>query len=247
MTLQPATITPEKGDAVKAMFNPDLITYTKTNAWNYAVTNGNRLPDGSFAHGSPATLHVTLIFDGTETGENISLIVDKLTKMTKVNDSLPNGTAPNAARGGHGGAGGGAGGGSTAATSQSKQGRPPTVTFQWGTYLSFVAVIQSLSSKFSLFLDDGTAVRATVDLTLWQIADEDAFAKQNPTSGGRTGEQVHRLAPRETLDQVAYAVYGKTSLWRALAAFNGIDDPLRLQAGDAILLPASVDDLKALA
>jgi hypothetical protein len=242
MSLQKATITPEKGEAITAMFNPDLITYSKTNVWNYAVTNGNRLPDGSFGHGSPATLHVTLMLDGTETGENISLIVDKLTKMTKVVDNLPNGTAPTAARSSPA-----AGGGGAAATSQSKQGRPPTVTFQWGTYLSFVAVIQNLTSKFSLFLDDGTAVRAQVDLTLWQIADEDAFAKQNPTSGGRTGERIHRLAPRETLDQVAYAVYGKTSLWRALAAFNGIDDPLRLQAGDPILLPASVDDLKALA
>ena len=53
--------------------------------------------------------------------------------------------------------------------------------------------------------------------------------------------------PRETLDQVAYANFGRTGLWRALAAFNGIDDPLRVQAGDSILLPASIDDLKALA
>ena len=90
-------------------------------------------------------------------------------------------------------------------------------------------------------------VRASVDVTFMQIADENVFPNQNPTSGGRTGERIHRLGPRETLDQVAYASYGQTGLWRALAAFNGIDDPLRLQAGDAVLLPARIDDLKALA
>ena len=133
------------------------------------------------------------------------------------------------------------------AASQSQQHRPPTVSFMWGSYLSFDAVIQKVATRFTLFLDDGTPVRASVEVTFWQIADENVFPNQNPTSGGRTGERIHRLGPRETLDQVAYASYGQTGLWRALAAFNGIDDPLRLQAGDAILLPAKIDDLKALA
>jgi hypothetical protein len=30
-----------------------------------------------------------------------------------------------------------------------------------------------------------------------------------------------------------------------LAAFNDIDDPLRIRAGDQLLLPPSPDDLKA--
>ena len=96
MSLQKATITSEKGDVITAMFNPDQVVYSKTNNWHYTPTNGKSLPDGSFQVGLPATLQVTLMFDGTETGENISLIVDQLTKLTKVNDSLPNGTAPSA-------------------------------------------------------------------------------------------------------------------------------------------------------
>ena len=245
MSLQKATITSEKGDEIKATFNPDQIVYTKVNNWHYPRTNGKSLPAGSFTGGLPATLQMILWLDGTETGENVSLIVDKLTKLTKVDDSLSNGTPPSAPRSGSGGGQGGGGG--QPAQSQSKQGRPPTVTFQWGNYLSFAAVIQKLTATFTLFLDDGTAARAKVDITFWQIADQDAFAAQNPTSGGRTGERVHRLAPRETLDQVAYAAFGQTGLWRGLAAFNGIDDPLRLQAGDPILLPARVDELKDLA
>jgi hypothetical protein len=234
MTLEMATIKPlePSGQAeIKAMFNPDHIIYTKTNTWNLHRTNGQNLPEVAFASGTPATLQVTLIFDGTEDGENIAKIVNKLTALTKVDKSLK-GRRSNA-QGGD-------------APSNSFQGRPPTVQFHWGSYLSFDAVIKQITSKFTMFLDDGTPVRASVDVTFMQIADEDAFPSQNPTSGGRTGERIHRLGPRETLDQVAYAAFGRTGLWRGLAAFNGIDDPLRLQAGDAILLPASADDLKAL-
>jgi Contractile injection system tube protein len=232
MTLQKASIQPLEGSEsmIEAMFNPDLITYTKQNNWTYQPTNGQALPGGSFASGVPATLAVTLIFDGTEDGENVAKIINKLTKLTKVDDSLDNGTAAGA----HG-------------HSQSQQHRPPKVSFMWGNYLSFDAVISKVISRFTLFLDDGTPVRASVDVTFTQIADENVFPSQNPTSGGRTGERIHRLAPQETLDQVAYASFGQTGLWRALAAFNGIDDPLRLQAGDAILLPAGVDDLKRFA
>lgn len=41
----------------------------------------------------------------------------------------------------------------------------------------------------------------------------------------------------ERLDQVAYQYYGRPSLWRVLAAFNGIDDPLHLAAGRLLRLP----------
>jgi hypothetical protein len=233
MTLQKASIQPLEGSEsmIEAMFNPDQISYTKVNNWSYHPTNGQSLPPGSFSNGSPAILVVTLIFDGTEDGANVARTVNQLNKLTKVDEHLDNGRVAGA----HG-----------AAASQSQQHRPPKVSFMWGNYLSFDAVIQKVFTKFTLFLDDGTPVRATVEVTFWQIADENVFPNQNPTSGGRTGERIHRLGPRETLDQVAYASFGQTGLWRALAAFNGIDDPLRLQAGDAILLPARIDDLKAL-
>jgi len=228
-----AKIKHENGEELEVMFNPDQIKYTKVNTWNYQATNGQTLPPGSFSNSAPAKLDVTLWFDGTEKGEDVSKMVDKLASFMKVDTSLANGAAAGSPRG-HG-------------QSQSQQHRPPTVTFLWGTYLSFVAVITNILGQFTLFLDDGTPVRASVAVTFQQIGDKDVFEPQNPTSGGRTGERIHRLAPRETLDQVAYESFGKTGLWRALAAYNGIDDPLRLQAGDAILLPPSVDDLKALA
>jgi hypothetical protein len=229
MSFVAAEIVSEKNEHIKCMFNPDQITFLKTNGWSQQPANGTQLPAGAFSGGHPATLKLTLLLDSTEDGANIALTVKKLVKLTHIDDSLSNGKT-----GGRG-------------HSNSPQHRPPTCKFVWGDYLSFDAVITSLTVRYVLFLDDGTPVRANADLELRQIADEDTFPKQNPTSGGRAGERIHRLAPRETLDQVAWAEFGRPSLWRALAAFNGIDDPLRLKAGDAVLLPASADDLKDLA
>ena len=45
----------------------------------------------------------------------------------------------------------------------------------------------------------------------------------------------------DTLASVAYAEYGDPTLWRPLAAFNGIDDPMRLPLGSALLLPTAAE------
>jgi hypothetical protein len=229
MTTVKAQIKPENGAAIDCLFNPDQVTFIRTNRWNFQAANGTQQPAGAFSGGDPGQLKLTLMLDSTEdqTKTNVASAVKKLIALTHIDKDLPNGSAKT----GRG-------------RSQSPQHRPPTCTFIWGDYLSFDAVIKTVTVHYVLFLEDGTPVRANVDLELTQIADQDTFPKQNPTSGGRTGERVHRLGPRETLDQVAGAEFGRPGLWRAIAAFNGIDDPLRLRAGDPILLPASVDDLK---
>jgi hypothetical protein len=221
-----AYIQTEGGDKIECSFNPDKLTLIKTNNWPQQQAHGKSLPHIGFGGGSPATLKATLIFDTTEDGEDVRDVTNKLVKLMKVGDKH------NEAAGGK---------------SKNPQKRPPTCTFVWGTILSFEAALTSLQLDFVLFKsDDGTPVRATAACTFTQMKDEDDFMKQNPTSGGRTGERIYRLGPRETLDQVAYEAFGNTALWRGLAAFNGIDDPLRVTAGQELLLPASADDLKAL-
>ena len=48
---------------------------------------------------------------------------------------------------------------------------------------------------------------------------------------------LERLTAGETLHSVAQREYGSAALWRGLAAANGIDDPLRLDAGRHLLVP----------
>ena len=53
--------------------------------------------------------------------------------------------------------------------------------------------------------------------------------------------RIHVLVDGESLHSVAWAEYGQAKYWRALAAFNGIDDPLRIPSGTTILLPPQRD------
>ena len=41
----------------------------------------------------------------------------------------------------------------------------------------------------------------------------------------------------DSLASVAFGEYGDPTAWRALAAFNEIDDPLRVPTGRVLLLP----------
>lgn len=121
------------------------------------------------------------------------------------------------------------------ATSKPKA-TPPLVVLRWGTISAFPAVVTSVSAKYTLFASNGTPVRALCSVAMEEMPGDPQ--KQNPTSGGYDVRRVHRLVTGDTLASVAYAEYGDPTLWRPLAAYNGIDDPLRLRAGTSLLLPS---------
>ena len=49
---------------------------------------------------------------------------------------------------------------------------------------------------------------------------------------------MHRTVAGDSLASIAFAQYGDPNAWRPLAAYNGIDDPLRVPTGQTILLPS---------
>lgn len=230
MSFVPAYIEIEKEPLpIFCHFVPEKLTLRKTAQWNAQTRVGSSIDRPNFTRSMAGTLRIMLWLDATEVpGRDVQGDAERLLKLMKPKTSLSNGAQ---------------GGGQ----SKSTQHRPPTCTFHWGATLSFECVLSNVTVTFLLFDNSGRPLRATADCTFTQVKADDDFGFQNPTSGGRTGERIHRLTPRETLDQVAYNAFGKTSLWRELAAFNGIDDPLRLQAGDSILLPPSANDLEEFA
>jgi nucleoid-associated protein YgaU len=102
---------------------------------------------------------------------------------------------------------------------------------------SFKAVVSSLDLSFIYFAADGTPLRARAELVLVQFERELAFGPQNPTSGTPHPHRVHRVNPGETLDRIAAAHYGDPTRWRAIAAANGIEDPLALEPGTVLAIP----------
>jgi nucleoid-associated protein YgaU len=123
-----------------------------------------------------------------------------------------------------------------------KKASPPLVVLQWGKVKSFAGFVTSVQAKYTLFTSQGTPIRATCNLSIEEMPGNPP--KQNPTSGGLTLTSVRTIVAGDSLASIAYREYGDPTMWRPLAAFNGIDDPLRLRLGTTLLLP-TVDDLMA--
>src|SRR5260370_17948805 len=86
-----------------------------------------------------------------------------------------------------------------------------------------------------MFNSDGGPVRATVQIALEEIPNEEA--KQNPTSGSIAGRRVHVVSAGDSLHSVSFREYDDPSLWRGRAAFNGIDHPLQARPGARLQNP----------
>jgi len=125
---------------------------------------------------------------------------------------------------------------------QDDDGTPPKlVQFKWGNKQldDFKGVITSLNVNYTVFAKDGTPLQAKVDLTI-EGADE-LEKGTNPTSHSTDMRRVHTVVEGETIQSVAFAELGDPNYWRAIADANGIDDPLRVRPGAALLIPSAAD------
>ena len=113
---------------------------------------------------------------------------------------------------------------------------PPLVVLHWGKIASFPAFVTSVSAKYTLFSPDGVPIRALCSVAMEEMPNEPW--RQNPTSGGQSVRRSHRMIDGDTLASLAYSEYGDPTMWRAIAKYNGIDDPMRLPSGSVLVLPA---------
>lgn len=201
----------DPGEYVTCLFNPAEISYSKAANWQPNPSKHEEdTPEPTFGGGQPARLSMQLFFDTTRTGQDVRTHTDKLVKFTFINPNV-----------------------------RSKAPRPSFCIFQWGsptgigpdTY--FQGYIPQVDIKFTLFLPNGTPVRADVSLTFIAIPDKLPF--QNPTS--RSEERnVWVVLEGHTLDWIAYQEYGHPGYWRFIAETNNLDDPLDLHTGQMLKL-----------
>lgn len=112
---------------------------------------------------------------------------------------------------------------------------PPVCKFTWGR-LEFKAVLERVRKQFTMFLDSGIPVRATLSVTFKEyrtIAEQ----LQNPArqSSDRTKRRV--IQQGDTLSLIAYREYRDPARWRPIADANGIDNPRLLEVGMEIVIP----------
>ena|SRR6476646_3616816 len=199
----------DTGDRIDVLFNPKEYKIAKSNGWQKSKTSGGNVPAMTFQNGNPATLTLQLFFDTYEKKEDVRKYTNKIADLMAVKIK-------------EGG--------------KSKKLRPPFVKFHWGLNWTFKAVITSMNQNFNLFMQNGTPVRATVDITLQEIEDEKAKPGQNPTSGGASGRRTHVVEAGETLDMIAFNELGDSAAWRNIADLNRIANPLSLRPGSILVV-----------
>jgi hypothetical protein len=193
--------------SVTCHFNPETFTLDRTIQWNFETTQGDDLPRVTFAGGQASDLTMTLLFDTTDTGEDVRDSYGVLLELAQVD--------PNA---------------KDAKTGQSE---PPLCRFEWGRFLTFTAVVTKLGQQFTMFKADGTPVRAQVTVTFKQV--QEATRPQNPTT--RTASRkIWIVEEGQTLDWIAYREYGDPAHWRHIASTNNLANPLDLRPGQVLKL-----------
>ena len=111
---------------------------------------------------------------------------------------------------------------------------PPILTFHWGS-LNFTCVLSRVSKKFTMFLSDGTPVRATLNVTFNEYKTELNVREKSLESPDRTKTYVTKRG--DSLWAIAAKEYGDPSQWRPIADKNGIENPRTLEIGMEITIP----------
>jgi hypothetical protein len=202
--------------SIPFQFNPKEVTIAKSAKWERKTAKGaKKAGPPEFSGSEPCKLTLEMFFDAT--GSHDGSVVESVEKLFSC-------CVPTEDSIGH------------------KKPSPPLVVLQWGKITSFPAFVTQVSAKYTLFASDGTPIRATCSVSMEEMPGDPA--KQNPTSGALSVRRMHQLVEGDTLASLAHQEYGDPTLWRSLAAYNGIDDPLRLVRGTVVLLP-SPEDLPA--
>lgn len=110
---------------------------------------------------------------------------------------------------------------------------PPILIFFWGQ-LNFQCVLDSASQRFTMFLSDGTPVRATLNVTFKEYQPVEIEIRRGLFIGPPT---VRNVLSGETLSSIAGTAFGDPGAWREIAELNGIDDPRRLPPDVSLIIP----------
>ena len=192
---------------IEAHFNPNRIALSKSVTLLNQPAKGRDVPEQQFGNGEPRTFNLDLLFDTYDTDSQQK---EKVTVYTDKLDSLT-------------------------VVSEDLH-RPPICELSWGTWVFFEGVLEKLDHEYTLFMDDGTPVRATSKCTFKEYRDNPRDRRKQATRSSDVAKQwvVKR---GDTVSSIAAQEYGDPAMWRPIADHNDLDDPFVLEPGMLLLLP----------
>lgn len=203
------------GSSLELRFNPKELSIQKSAEWTRQPNKGAaNTSKPEFAGAKPRTLTMELLFDDWDDDA-------KGPKLTKQIEQLMAWMTP------------------TKKSMRDSLPQPAILQLMWGSseaVAQFQGFIKSCTAKYTLFAQDGTPIRATAQLSMEEIPHEPGGT--NPTSGALTSRRTHMVGAGDSLHSIAFQEYRDAGLWRALAVFNGIDDPLRITPGRELRIPS---------
>ncbi|HZU69818.1 MAG TPA: hypothetical protein VFA09_21275 [Ktedonobacteraceae bacterium] len=138
--------------------------------------------------------------------------------------------------------------------------RPPLVRFVWGKSWNIPGIVAAVAEYLEQFSADGVPQRSWLSMRLLRVGEP-----QNETTPGEQRLQAQALSPAdlelapesvppdqvqthvvsagERLDEIAARYYPDSpaaeapSLWRLLASYNGLEDPLHIAPGTVLRIP----------
>lgn len=196
---------------ITAAFNPNRLSVSRGVRWDDQKSAKRDNPELQFAGADPSTMSIDLFFDTYDTPNKVKQSVRKdTTKLLHLATVEKHGDKH----------------------------RPPVCQLKWGTQaVFFQGVLTQLETTFTLFMDDGTPVRATAKCSFkqWRSNVVD-LQKQNLMSSDVA--KVWLVKEGQTLASIAAVEYGDAREWRIIAEANYMDDPLAMVPGRTLVLPA---------
>lgn len=199
----------DPGSCIVAMFNPNRLTISRTVKWEDQKAAKRDNPELQFTGSDPCTLSIDLLFDTYDSPDVTKQSVRKHTEKLK-----------------------------NLTTVDGSKHRPPVCRLMWGQQaVFFQGVLSSIETQFTMFMDDGTPVRATNKCTFKQWRSNSSDLKEQDLMSSDVAK-VWVVKQGQTLASIAALEYGDPREWRTIAEANGMDDPLAVVPGRSLVLPA---------
>ncbi len=232
----------DTGEHISCLLNPESVVMTRTAGVEARRSSGGRLTGARladdpilFTGGGRTELTLDLMFDVDFAPPHA--MVSDVRQMTRRIWAL----AENSAE-------------------VKRQRRPPSVRFVWGRAWNIPGVVTEVAERFDRFGQDGSPLRSWLRLAFVRVgtaADEEGgeaweLAQRLPavdlsappasslplvgdgTGGEPSGDPQAATIPPAMLGILAQQAFGSEQLWKALLAYNDIDDPLHFQGPLAV-------------
>jgi hypothetical protein len=207
-----------QGQPIEVLFNPTEYSMEKGNTYQSTSLPGLATPVTQFVSGNADTLTMELFFDTytkssrhsfVTAREDVRNYTKKIAALLDIDPQLH---------------------------------APPICEFTWGPPMGspdgiqFTGIIEKLSQKFTFFLDDGTPVRATLNVSFKEYK---TVKQQLQEIGRESADRTKRIVFREgdSLWLFASREYSDPTEWRVIADNNHIENPRRVEPGTELELP----------